>query len=321
MLRRHGPDSLHRLFDEALPVFALVDPMLGEPIPTEQLAKATAARQSAWHRDIVSVSLAPSVDLPAELHPYLVRLHGIDDLWLDDTLEIARREQAASQRDGLAGRGHGAHKVGIWLQSELEPERLALALAAGMRLPRSGFSSARYLRLADRRTLDWLPLVIGEQRFAALLGSVARWVWLDSIGMLAELVQDESDRALAAGGALHMTAPQWSEFSLAADVHACMARCLGQRRDALGGNAPASLARVRDAVKHAWRERAQRPALLAAADDVIAWAAMTLLYPGFEHRADTADVLARATADPTQTFDMLCLELRADAQPATTTPP
>jgi hypothetical protein len=325
VLHRYRPDDMLELLDPALPIFVLVDPLLGDPIPVAVgSGDPTPERALAWQRDVARVALPSSIVLPARLHPYLVRLNGPDDAWIADTLDIARKEASAAQRDGLAGSGRGAFRIGGWLQSNRAPDALAAALADAMRLRR--FADASYLRLADRRTLDWLLLIIGEDRVAGALAFVERWVWLDAVCSLNVMTSSKGTSA----DAVEFSLAEWADFSLAREVHPCLARCLGHQSSpgvpdalpgVLGNTATEALAQVRAAVKRAHRERAARPELLAGDDDVIAWAAMSLLHPGFDQHAAFEQALAACAADGTGTFNALCPALCDELLPTTKTAP
>lgn len=312
--------ALQRSLDRGLPVWLLVDPLLGEPVPVQspgeggEPSSIDDARSQAWGRDVQRIPLHDSIDLPAHLQPYLVALHGPSDTWLEQTWQLALAECAATRADGLAGTGRGALRIGGWLQSEHDARALARSLADSMRLRVQVATPARYLRLADRRTLDWLLRVVGGERLAAQFGSVRRWCWLDSCSRLASL---ESDPARS-GADLQLSASEWAMFTLAEEVHPCLARCLG---DVAQRNEPDQaletgqwLDRARQAVEAARRAAHRWPAHLPTVHDRIAWAALSLLQPGFEAMPACREWLDRPPSGPDapgDTFEVHCHTLRA----------
>lgn len=181
-------EQLRKGFDPLTPIFVLVDPMVGEPLPglglPDASADATAVREEGWGRAIVPVELSKTVALPPHQHPYLVALHGIDDPLIDLTFDIAEEERLASQAGGLGGDGRAAHRIGGWLQSSMQHEELAALVSAMCRVNTDARTNATYLRLADRRVLDLLCHVAGYARVAHQFGRLQSWTYLDSCGQL-----------------------------------------------------------------------------------------------------------------------------------------
>jgi len=156
--------DLSASMDVALPIFVLVDPMLGEPLyrVAEVGEGTTATREAGWQRNITPVQLDPSVSLPPHQHPYLVALSGPDDPLLAETMELAQEERLEAQKNGLDGDGGGAHRIGGWIQSSLHADQLAERLSSMFRVNTTAFTKARYMRQVDRRVLSLLRHVVGD---------------------------------------------------------------------------------------------------------------------------------------------------------------
>lgn len=151
-----------------------------------------------------------------------------------------------------------------------------------MRLKAPASAAATYLRVADRRTLDLLGVVIGRARLVAGLGELGRWYWIDSRGGLSS-IEARLDAETNAE-ALRLSPLEWAEFAMADRVHPCLARWLGELelcQQSLPEVAPA-LEQALRAVRTAQDAARRWPQILSHVDDLIAWAAMSLLHPGFE---------------------------------------
>jgi hypothetical protein len=311
-------DDLNRLLDPMLPTWLLIDPILGEPLHIDVAEHATCAqlnqsRSRTWQRDIQPIALRSEIDLPHHLHPYLVAMNGVDDPWLVDSLILAGAEHEAAWQDGLAGRGRAAWRLGGWLQCERGAEQLAHTLAGLMRVQATTPTKARYLRLADRRTLDSLCWIVGACALAASFGTIRRWTWLDSCNRLQSLEHSSQDQEQE----LLLNASQWATLMRSELIHPCVARWLGEMSDEVGALclAQSALQRAHAAVQVALRASRKWPASMAAADNVIAWAAMSLLHPDFDtHPAYLRWLggLADSQTDaPPEPFNIYCHELRA----------
>lgn len=313
--------DLTTALDAATPSFILIDPLLGEPLPMDvppradmgDAAALNRLRSSAWQRDIFTVVLPKTIALALHHHPYLVALQGPADPWLQPTLQRAMDETDQALSDGLAGSGSAPHRVGGWLQSHHAPEDLVAQLARMMSVNTSAYTTARYQRLADRRALAWLRCVVGEQRMCGQLGAIQRWVYLDACSQVTQL-QSTGEAAET----LRLTPAEWGRFMQGEVLHPTVARWMGelvlmemamatptQETHTLYSRAFTALQNVDAAMK-------VYPKRFKSAQDRVAWAAMTLTYPGIEENAAIRDLLnAQPPADePTETIHALCAALQ-----------
>jgi len=312
--------QLRAAFDSGASVYALVDPMLGEPLPLSvsdpsHAASLQAAREQAWDRQVQAIELDRRIALAPALHPYLVTLGGHDDDWLASTLEMAQAERAAAQQDGLMGGGLSPHRI-AWLQSGRFASELARILAPLMHANTAGWPVAHYLRLADRRVLDWLRQIIGDERIAAGMGSIRRWVYLDARGRIAQLYNQPDGPHAEQPQPPRLSHPEWKLLLQGQMLHPVLARWLGEA----GPHAPGPevtdadlYRRAVGALEHADQAAQRWPARFTSAHDRSAWAVLSLLHPGLEnnHRV-TAMLDAPGNADdPVETLQVLCGALHA----------
>ncbi|WP_341887456.1 hypothetical protein, partial [Variovorax sp. YR752] len=231
------------------------------------------------------------------------------------TFDMALAEREASQADGLASDGTGIHRIS-WLQTSLFAEDLAEVMASMLRVNTSGWTDARYMRLADRRVFDWLRHVVGDVRVASQFGRLRRWVYLDARGRIVQLTHASDEIA-----PLRLTAEEWALFMQGEWMHVTAARWLGElarsddralwerarQDDGMYARIAASLDRTELAVQR-W------PSRFAHARDRSAWAALDLLHPGIER-----DVRAQAAlhappddeGEPVETMHTLSGTLRS----------
>lgn len=216
-------DRLREKLDPLVPIFLLIDPLVGDLMPgldieqsSEELNKS---RELSWERGIVDVVLPESIQLPHHMHPYLVRLNNVDDPVLDQSFEAAVGELMSAQAGGLDGSGIAAHRVGGWLQTTMHARRLSQAIAAMCSVNTDAFTSARYLRVADRRVFSLLRHVAGDERVSGQLGDIRCWMILDEIGQLSRLDSrtDEVRR-------LRLTATEWKKMEQGELVHRTLAQ-------------------------------------------------------------------------------------------------
>lgn len=286
------PLDWHRDLQYLVPTYLLVDPMLGDPAPggaegaTTTPAQLQAERERAWQRPVHTISLHDTIALSAERHPYLVSMDGPDDPWLDHTWEIAKREQADWQSGGLAGTGLAAHRIGGWLQSSLPPSQVALSLSHLMRLRTQAKTNARYLRLADRRVLQWLRLTLGDARLSGAMAGISAWLYLDPLARLSMIRSAEAPAI-----SLHFHAAEWQTFLEGDRLHRIVAAWLGEMSQA-GQAAHHDLSAIYQAAQSASRRAtsaAQRwPEHFPSERDAITWAALTWVHPEHLALSDTA---------------------------------
>ena len=212
--------------DPFVPVFVLVDPMLGDPLPGDDAQQGTnpqSRREALWQREVEGIALHPRAPLSQHQHPYLVALHSRDDPLLEITLKLAHAERAEVLADGLDGDGSGTHRIGGWLQSSLPPAQLAAVLSAMFRVNTTALTRATYLRLADRRVLALLREVAGDVRVAGQFGRLQRWTYLDMQGHLSTL-QSDSEEAIS----LCLNDTEWSCMEQGEALNRTLAQWLGE---------------------------------------------------------------------------------------------
>lgn len=289
--------ALVERLDTGLPIWLLVDPILGEPLPyaqghaQEDEATVQQRRSSAWGRDARSLTVDAPMLAPCQ-HPYLVALRGLGDPWLARTLELAHQELATTREAGLAGTGRGPHAIGGWLQTQASGEALAASLDTVLRLKAPRRTEARYLRLADRRCLDALDALLGRDAWTATLGVMRRWAWLDGMGHLAcaEIDSDPKTQPIT------FSAGAWRDFQIAPLVNPTLARWMGASQAAKSLEMRHAWHQALQALQHS-RDAAQRHRQhLDHEADVLAYAVLALLHPGFEAAPITLRWLA---TDPT----------------------
>lgn len=290
--------SLAVSLEVGVPCFVLIDPMLGEPVrvdPTSARGEdpLSEVRQQAWGRPVHAIPLAPSVALHSSLHPYLVEMEGADDPWLAETIDMAWAETAQSRAGGLASPGKAPHRIGAWLQSSLPSYELVQAISSLMRVNTNALTAARYQRLGDRRVLAWLRRVVGDARVAAQLGRIRRWCYLDVCGNLAVLESPEEEAT-----PLRLSPSEWLSFMQGELLHQTIARWLGAEADLLQRIPQAQrdeaecYAQALSALKQAEAAARRWPQRFVQQEDQVAWAALTLLHPGFGLSRDEMAVLS-----------------------------
>ena len=285
-MRLMTPTNLLSSVDAALPVFVIVDPMTGEPIPMEGTELTSApfelreARARAWGRTVHPILLDDRIiSIPPAMHPYLVEFSDLDDPWLQETLRIALKERAASHKDGLEGTGQSEHRIGGWLQSAANPEELAHDLANLMVLRVKTRVSARYLRLADRRVLAWVRHVVGDERLRAALPSGSCWHYLDENARLGSM----HGSGCEAGPGLMFESSEWQRIASGPVHHGTIARWHGSWSDAdqacFGSQSALNEAvwpLVEKAVVGAKRAAERHPDRFKDSHDITAWAALVM---------------------------------------------
>lgn len=220
-------DDLRNIFDPAVPIFILVDPMLGEPLPaiemTTDACAAQGAREAGWERNIQPVILPARVALPPHLHPYLVALSGRNDELLAETLEIAQTERFMAQSQGLEGEGGAAHRISGWLQSSMHVEELAQHLAHMFRVNTVATTNASYLRMVDRRTLALLRHVVGDVRLLNSFARLQSWTYVNAFGEL-DMLRNSGDEHIP----LRISVEEWGQLELGERMNRALAQYLGE---------------------------------------------------------------------------------------------
>jgi hypothetical protein len=305
-----APAALSSALGVGVPAFVLVDPMVGEPLPLELAddfdpVGLQRARESAWQRPVYGVALPSAIDLPGQLHPYLVALQGRDEPWLPQTLDMAVVERQQSMEGGLEGTGMAAFRIGAWLTSSAHPDELASSLAKMMLVPPGAPMRARYLRLADRRVVEWMRIVSGSPRFERALGPVREWIYLNALGDL-DIVRHVSQPPQS----MHLARPEWNELMLGSMIHQTIARWSGSpaasRAAASIGGVPALYRRARAAVAEAQAAAKRWPTRFPQPHDLAAWAALAMCYPNLGQRAEVSTLLDRSGEPVTEALNELC---------------
>ncbi|WP_137938741.1 hypothetical protein [Chitinivorax sp. B] len=299
--------QLQAALEPGLPVFVLIDPLLGEPLPLagdppDDWAALQAWREVAWQCPVFGVRLPAKTPLPVPMSPYLVQLHPLED-WLPTTLQLAADEWQTAVADGLSGDGQAAHRIGGWLQSPVDGAALADQLAASLSLRTVAHTRARYLRLADRRVLDWLRHVVGDARLLAQWPSLHAWHYLAPTGRI--------DRLRAGAGAhqpLQLSLDEWPRFMQNEHIQPTLARWLGQRLRDGAVLPPDPSTTAYPAIERALFQVTQLkplfPALFRRPQDEHALAALSLLHPGTDWPQPLRRCLAAQPLDDLPTLHL-----------------
>lgn len=281
------PD-LHARLDVGLPIFVLVDPLAGEPVPlvdvdaTSSPDQLAMARAHGWGRSTFCVHLDDrAIPIGAVRKPYLVELSGVNDPWLQKTLRMAADERGASHGGEAGNPGRTTHRIGGWLQGHRTPPELAQELAIAMLLRVTTRVPARYLRLADRRVLDWVRHIVGDERVRAALPAGLQWHYLASSGDLATV----GGRDAGPASPLTFAPDEWKRLQAGPAHHATAARWYGTHYEGVREHkdsppvADVSWARIEKAVIDAERAASRHPARIRGVNDISAWAALALRHP------------------------------------------
>ncbi len=165
--------------------WALIDPFFGEPtaralahLPSSGASanELIELRCKAWGGREIHVCDDPLVLLPRHQLPYLVALESASDPLL---AELAN-EAVWEHEQALEGQ-HAAYRMGGILQADLTGLQVMQRLQTMWRLP--GFASRasghRFLRIGDRRVMQWCTKVLGLQRVRTWLGPIDAWHFLN----------------------------------------------------------------------------------------------------------------------------------------------
>ncbi len=185
-----------------LPLYALIDPLLGEPqacdADPESLIRAktygdlAALRSSGWRRDVwLADDPEPVVD--AVGLPYLVRLSGKGDPKFLELIQAAQTQAELAREQSPR-----IFSFGAFIESDSDPNLLMQRLQRmwSFRVPRP----AQYIRLADPSVFEafmhWLPV----DQMRRWLGPIAAWhiytrqgAWAACLGAAAEQFIDEPE--------------------------------------------------------------------------------------------------------------------------------
>jgi hypothetical protein len=278
--------DLRAALDEANPVFLLIDPMQGEPLPQAKWSLDAAERQTqretAWQRPVARVELAEQTALSHCQHPYLVELQGLSDPWLDTSVELAHDERTTALALGLDSDSTSARRIGGWLQSSLLPHQLAQALVPMCKLNTEVFTHATYLRLADPRMFALLRHVVGDARLSDVFGHVRRWAYLDAQGRI-DVLNNPRTHADEHQHRLLLSREEFRHVAQGDAVHDTLTLWLGeatQTSDATLHHRPAPdlYGPLFKALTSAWQAAKLWPHRFTRPRDQAVWAALSLLH-------------------------------------------
>lgn len=269
--------GLQGAIDPVTPLYVLIDPLVGEPLSElgniDARSDLTAVREQCWKREIVPIELPKAISLAHHLHPYLVGLQGPADPLLAMTLEIAEEERLAAQAGGLSGEGRAAHRIGGWLQSGLRSQELSALIVAMCTLKTEARTSARYLRVPDRRVLDLLSYVVGRERVAGQFGGLQSWTYIDACGNLCQL------RTGVTSKPLYIAVNEWTRLQRGELLHRAIAQYLGQIGTADLGPAITLYGAAENALCQAETAARKWPQRFSDSIDLTIWAALILMDP------------------------------------------
>lgn len=291
-------EALVASLDWATPIYLLVDPILGDFLPQLVFSENDNAdairekREQAFGRSVYPIPLTSGIQLPAALHPYLVALTSAHDPWIAHSVKEAVSCNRATWEAGIDGNGWSAGKIGGWLQSSLPGEYLADMLAKWMHLKTEIRTQARYLRLADSRTLALLAHVLGEEALTTRMGRIARWSFIDAYGRLASLSNPSSGEASDECSLLpRFDRKQWHFMELGPVIHGAIARAWGEtvKRGVAGLVHDASIPYTKAIVaaeSYAGTKCCPLGLSCTTLEDRSAAVALSLLYPGWENQEE-----------------------------------
>lgn len=273
--------DLGAVFEAGLPILVLIDPMLGEPLPSADgggRVDFEVARAQGWERDIFQIPLHPSISLPSRLHPYLVAMCGPRDPLIASTLALAHEERLIRSEQGLDSDGGSSHQIGGWVQSSMHPAVLAEHFSSMLRVRTVARTQATYMRLIDRRVLALLRDVTGDARVAGQLGRVKHWSYIDALGHLRTMTS-----ASEFASPLVLQKTEWEQMELGAAIHRTVKQLLGEL-DKQGSPPPAQestlYAQTRSALIDATQAAHRWPHRFKTLQDQTTWAALCMLHPG-----------------------------------------
>lgn len=290
-------DKLRCALSAQIPIFLLIDALVGEPIPLGEIEPGEdpqQLREKAWQRPVQRIALHGSCKLPVHQHPYLVRLHDLTDPLLEQTLVMAECERRDALADGLDGNGMALHRIGGWLQSAMAPAELSAHIASMLRVRTDAPTVCRYLRLVDRRTLGLLCHVAGVARVAAQMGELEKWCFLDAQGKLTVLQSSNGPSR-----PVHLDIAEWKTMQDGAAFNRALAQCLGEaertgNHDMLLRPACQLYSPLAAALDSARRLASEyRPCFPTLGDQTV-WAALSMLQPSLPRSPAVRNMLENA---------------------------
>jgi len=311
--------ALLNQFDPLVPVFVLVDPLLGEPDDElneslqacDSAHAAIEARSAFWKADVFPVALDEAMGVRTGRQPYLVECLPERRDMLIATLRMALQERSRALATGLA-----PYRIGGWLQSASAPERLCQALAELCRLRTrpDRLTPAKYLRVADRRVLGLLCHVVGSEQIMGRLPGLDHWSWLDDSGELRAIARTQRK----AFDPIVFDNCTWPRMDHGTGIHVVRARLIG-----MAPGAEAGFERIESALDRARHFAARWPLRFTSARDVQDWALLELLYGDLTNHPQISRILAHGDPDfpegpddPPEPFHLL-MDAAAMAVPST----
>lgn len=283
------------------PTYILVDPMLGEPFPellfTESADAETLlnSRMQCWQRATHLIHLNQKIDLPPHQHPYLVAMNGPDDPLLQFSYEQATQEWSEATSGGLAGSGRAIHRIGGWIQSSQTPQELCDQLATLLCVNTRAPTTAKYLRLADRRALDCLRTSVGDARLSAAMGRIARWLYLDGLGNLVRIQNNDTPDAT-----LTLNLDEWRRFMTGSNLHPVVAMWVGEmdlQKSAIESDSTTIYVQAQRGIERAQHAASKWPELFRTTKDIEHWAVLEMLSPN--------QIEVPANLEPGETIEMI----------------
>lgn len=309
-------ERLRCMIDGALPLFLLIDPLGGEPLGHIDASQEDVMpqRQRMWERALMPVRLAGTISLPPHQHPYLVRLSGPDDPLLESTLKLAEDERLAAQSGGFDGRGSAVHAIAGWLQSDMPEAEIGAALSKMCRVNTAAATRAKYFRMADRRVLDLLCHIAGEERVAGQLGRIETWTYLDPMGQLRRLRSPHEQSC-----DLRLSAPEWRRLSRSERLNRTISTWLGVKGTATQSADGCDYDAAEKAVIAAELTAKKWPHRFHSSDDEITWAVLSICHPALPQLTEVHALMAETGSpdDPPEPVrylygDLLALLARAN---------
>jgi hypothetical protein len=289
-------EKLRAGIDAATPLFVLIDPMVGEPVdgigtpPPD--ADPASLRAESWGRNVLTIELPKSISLPLTQYPYLIQLNGADDPLLELTFELAMEEQIAARSGGLDGSGRAAHRIGGWLQSSMRWHDLSKLLASMCTVNTEAITNASYLRLGDRRVLDLLRHVAGDDRVSAQLGRIQSWRYLDSHGKLCRLDSPAEEPV-----PLLLSVAEWHEMAGGELLHRALAMYAGDESISASRTTLPGYQAAKHAIAEAVAAARIWPHRFRALDDNLVWATLVLWRPTIGREPAIRALLAQPGTD------------------------
>lgn len=275
--------------------------MLGEPFPELSFTESADAqtllnsRTQCWQRATHLVPLNRKIDLHLHQHPYLVAMNGPEDPLLEFSYEQAMQEWSEATSGGLAGSGRAIHRIGGWIQSSQTAQELCDQLAALLSVNTRVPTTAKYLRLADRRALECLRTSVGHARLSAAMGRIASWLYLDGLGNLTRVQNNDAPRST-----LTLDADEWRRFINGSSLHPLVAMWIGEmdlQQSAIESDSTTIYVQAQRGFEQAQLAASKWPELFRTTKDIEHWAVLEMISPN--------EIEVPANLEPGETIEAL----------------